>query len=143
MLLLRLDHGRLGSDAGSYFRLIDFVCHFTTGLRVIKKKIGPKTRYLIQRNPLYLYGVDYRRTYGLFPCYSRKSFAVRRVGGWHHPITDEEHDGRERDCEVLGQLQACGAADLVGERLFHSCYVERRSPSKRSALEGRRSLFGG
>jgi len=27
-----------GSEAGSYLRLIDFVCHSTLGLRVIKKK---------------------------------------------------------------------------------------------------------
>ena len=27
-----------GSEAGSYFRLIDFVYHSTLGLRVIKKK---------------------------------------------------------------------------------------------------------
>ena len=27
-----------GSEAGSYSRLIDFVCHSTLGLRVIKKK---------------------------------------------------------------------------------------------------------
>ena len=30
-----------GSEAGSYLRLIDFVCHPTRGLRVIKKKIAP------------------------------------------------------------------------------------------------------
>jgi len=27
-----------GSEAGSYLRLIDFVCHSTLGWRVIKKK---------------------------------------------------------------------------------------------------------
>ena len=27
-----------GSEAGSYLRVIDFVCHSTLGLRVIKKK---------------------------------------------------------------------------------------------------------
>jgi len=27
-----------GSEPGSYLRLIDFVCHSTLGLRVIKKK---------------------------------------------------------------------------------------------------------
>jgi len=30
-----------GSEAGSYFRLIDFVYHSTLGLRVIKKKRRP------------------------------------------------------------------------------------------------------
>ena len=29
---------RSGSEAGSYSRLIDFMCHPTLGLRVIKKK---------------------------------------------------------------------------------------------------------
>ena len=120
------------------------MCHSTIGLKVIKKKIGPKKRYLIHRNPLCLYGIDFRRTYGVFTGgLFTMSLEDGCVGAWHHPITDEEHDGRERDCEVLGQLQACGAANLVGERLVNSCYVERSRPSKRSALEGRRSLFGG
>jgi len=33
-----------GSEAGSYFRLIDFVYHSTLGLRVIKKKKKKKNR---------------------------------------------------------------------------------------------------
>ena len=33
-----------GSEAGSYLRLIDFVCHSTLGLRVIKKKKIPHLR---------------------------------------------------------------------------------------------------
>ena len=31
-----------GSEAGSYLRLIDFVCHSTLGLRVIKKRRSHK-----------------------------------------------------------------------------------------------------
>ena len=34
-----------GSEAGSYLRRIDFMCHFTRGLRVTKKK--KKNRYTI------------------------------------------------------------------------------------------------
>jgi len=30
------------SEAGSYLRLVDFVCHSTLGLRVIKKKKKPE-----------------------------------------------------------------------------------------------------
>ena len=36
-----------GSEAGSYFRLIDCVDHSTLGLRVIKKKIGATSPELV------------------------------------------------------------------------------------------------
>jgi len=37
-----------GSEAGSYFRLIDFVCHSNPGLRVMKKKKSLMSGYLVR-----------------------------------------------------------------------------------------------
>jgi len=41
-----------GSEVGSYLRLIDFVCHSTLGLRVIKKKKKYRDTSLIRYTPL-------------------------------------------------------------------------------------------